>query len=312
MRSLGQPWMSLFAMLGEAMVSELQGVVDRFLNAQISAPVAAMELLLACPNVEAVARTLPTLRGEPAEIGRLSALLSTHVVGCSTIGSLLKSGLDSPEPAATVEDGLTRVRRLFDYSVLHSEEASVALYSLGSAEVLAAATDEAAHVLDAWGVLGGERDGLEIGCGIGRFLVALSPRLRSLVGVDISGNMIEAARRRVQHRTNVRTALTTGRDLSEFAAESFDLVFSVDTFPYLVQAGRSLVETHFREAARVLRPAGDFVIFNYAYGRGRAQDEADVVQLAAAAGYSCERLDETPFRIWNGVGYHLKKPGQAS
>ncbi|HWA71944.1 MAG TPA: class I SAM-dependent methyltransferase [Polyangiaceae bacterium] len=290
------------------MVNELQKVVDRFLAAQISAPVAAMELLLACPNVERVARTLPQLSGEPAEIRKLSALFSEHVEGCSTISVLLKSGLDSPEPATTVEDGLARVRRLFDYSVLHSEEASVALYSLGDSEMLAAATAEAVRVFESWGVLGPARDALEIGCGIGRFLVALSPKLATLVGIDVSRNMIEAARRRTQKLDNAHATLATGRDLSQFGDSSFDLVFSVDAFPYLVQSGRSLVETHFREVARVLRPGGDFVIFNYAYGRSREQDKAEVTQLAVSAGYSVERLDETPFRIWNGIGFHLRKP----
>jgi cyclopropane fatty-acyl-phospholipid synthase-like methyltransferase len=178
--------------------------------------------------------------------------------------------------------------------------------------MLSAATEEAVRVFDAWGVLEAGRDALEIGCGIGRFLVALSPRLRSVVGIDVSANMIEAARRRLRQQDNARADLATGRDLSAFADRSFDLVFSVDAFPYLVQAGRPLVEAHFREVARVLRPGGDFVIFNYAYGRSRAQDCAEVRELAASAGYLVQRLDETPFRIWNGIGFHLRRPGAAS
>lgn len=288
-------------------VDDLQLVVDRYLRGQISAPVAAMELLLATSDVEFVMRTLPALRGESARIRELSALLDRHAAGCSTIVALLRSGLDSPEPASCVEAGLARTRRLFDHSVTQSEEASVAFYSLGSAELLADATAEVVTVLTNWRVLSRERDALEIGCGIGRFLVALAPRLRAIVGLDIAPNMVEAAQRRIAHAPNARAMLTTGHDLSQFSERSFDLVLSVDAFPYLVQAGHALVETHFREVSRVLRPGGSFVIFNFAYGRSREQDAREVRELGLASGLLAERVDQTPFRLWNAVGYQLFK-----
>jgi cyclopropane fatty-acyl-phospholipid synthase-like methyltransferase len=247
------------------------------------------------------------LRGAPARIEELSTLIARHARGCSTIVALLHSGLDSPEPALSVEAGLDRTRRLFDHSVTCCEEASVAFYSLGSAELLAAATDEVVSVLDEWGVLANGRDALEIGCGIGRFLIALSGRLRSLIGLDISSNMIEVASRRASEQSNARALVTSGRDLSQFSDDSFDLVLGIDTFPYLVRAGGALVETHFQEVSRVLRPAGDFIIFNFAYGRSREQDAREVRELSLGCQLSVERLDETPFRIWNAVGYHLTR-----
>ena len=58
-------------------------------------------------------------------------------------------------------------------------------------------------------------------------------------------------------------------------------------------------------AVRVLRPGGDLVIFNYAYGRER---EADARELGEAAGLSVVRSDESPFRLCNGIAFHLSKP----
>ncbi len=79
-----------------------------------------------------------------------------------------------------------RARRLFDASVAQSEEASVALYSLGSAELLAAATDEVIGVLHDWGVLGPDRDALEIGLRHRPADAALVAHVRSVAGTDVS------------------------------------------------------------------------------------------------------------------------------
>jgi hypothetical protein len=86
-----------------------------------------------------------------------------------------------------------------------------------------------------------------------------------------------------------------------------DLVYSVDAFPYLVLSGRALVERHFREVGRVLRAGGDFVLFNYAYGRSRDDINGEVLALAHAADLQILRADESPFRIWNGIGWLMRK-----
>ena len=285
----------------------MQATVDRFIRGEVSAPVALMELLLATSDAGLVARTLPRLQAPPERLRQLVALADEHASGCATIAAMLNTGLDSSEPATSVTEGIARTRRLFDESVRRSEEASVALYSLGSPEVLAAATDEAVAVLDAWGVLGAGRDGLEIGCGIGRFLVPLASRLRSVVGLDVSPGMVDAARRRTAALANVEVRLTDGQDMSYLAPAAFDLVYSVDTFPYLVLSGRALVEAHLRDAARVLRPGGDLVVFNYAYGRSREVDVGELRELGEAAGLTMLRGDEAPFRLWNGLGFHLRR-----
>ena len=71
---------------------------------------------------------------------------------------------------------------------------------------------------------------------------------------------------------NVRIVETSGKDLRRFDDEQFDLVYAVDSFPYLVQSGTDLVVTHFTEAARVLRPRGSFIILNFSY---RGDPEVD-------------------------------------
>ena len=86
-----------------------------------------------------------------------------------------------------------------------------------------------------------------------------------------------------------------------------DLVYSADVFPYLVLGGPALVERHFREVRRVLRPGGDFVLFNYAYGQSREHSNLEVLALAHDAGLAVLRADESPFRLWNGIGWLMRQ-----
>lgn len=288
-------------------LSCVEAIVERYARREISAPIAAMELLLETKDLAALSAGLSTLRAHPESVRELSELVAEHATGCSTITQMLHSGLDIPDAAPVAETAIAQSRRLFDHSVSVSPEASVALYSLGSPQLLAEATAEVVSVLEAWQVLGGERDALEIGCGIGRLLQPLAARLRRLVGIDIAGNMLEVARTRLQALPNVELRLTDGRDLRDFGDASFELVYSVDAFPYLVRGGIALVATHFSEVARVLKPGGDFVIFNYAYGRPRDEDAREVAELAAAAKLSVARCDVTPFKLWNGIGFHLQR-----
>ncbi|MBC7978354.1 MAG: class I SAM-dependent methyltransferase, partial [Myxococcales bacterium] len=264
-------------------VADIQRVVDRYLRSEASASMVLMELVQLTEDPAALARALPTLAGEPARLRELTRHLAENEAGCRTIVRMIRQRLDSPDVAGDAEEGIQRSRELFDASVAESEESSVALYSLGSPELLAAATDEVIGVLEEWGVLGLHRDALEIGCGIGRLMVPLCSRVRSVVGTDVSSGMFSAAMRRLEGLPNARVQLTTGKDLSEFRSESMDLVYSVDAFPYMALSGQALVERHFQEVRRVLRLAGDFVLFNYAYGRPREDANGEVLALAHGA-----------------------------
>lgn len=287
--------------------ANLQQIVDRYLRSEASASMVVMELVQQTEDTTALARTLPTLAGDPQRLRALAQHLADNEDGCRTIVRMIRQRLDSPELAADPQEGIERCRKLFDASVAASEESSVALYSLGNPALLAAATDELIAVLEAWGVLGVHRDALEVGCGIGRLMAPLARRLRCVVGTDVSSGMVSAAVRRLEGIANTRVELTTGQDLSEFGGESMDLVYSVDTFPYLVLSGQALVERHFKEIRRVLRPGGDFVLFNYAYGRSRSDADAEVRALAHGAGLQVVRADESPFRIWNGIGWLMRR-----
>jgi SAM-dependent methyltransferase len=287
--------------------ANIQDIVDRYLRSEASASMVIMELVQLTEDTTGLARALPTLAGDLARLRELAQHLADNEAGCRTIVRMIRQRLDSPEIAGDAEEGIERCRKLFDASVAQSEESSVALYSLGNPELLAAATDEVIGVLKDWGVLGLHRDALEVGCGIGRLMAPLSSRVRSVVGTDVSSGMISAATRRLEGFSNTSVQLTTGQNLSEFGSGSMDLVYSVDTFPYLVLSGQALVERHFREVQRVLRPGGDFVLFNYAYGRSREDANGEVLSLAQGAELQVIRADESPFRIWNGIGWLMRK-----
>ena len=100
-------------------------------------------------------------------------------------------------------DEVARCRRLFDRLVEMNAEASVALYSLGEPGLLDAATREVVDLLDQLAVLGPERHVLDIGCGIGRFERALADRVAAITGIDISPQMLQAARQRCAGLANV-------------------------------------------------------------------------------------------------------------
>jgi len=237
----------------------------------------------------------------------LTELFVENEAGCERIAEMLRSSMDSSAPAPTVEEGITVCERLFDWSVRQSEEASVAPYSLGNPEILEQATGEIVAQLERWGMVAPDRVVLQIGCGIGRFEIALAPRVREAHGIDVSAEMIKVAERRCEALPNVFLTKTSGQDLAVFGDAMFDLVYAVDSFPYLVQSGPALVERHFAEARRVLKPGGDFVILNYSYSGDAAADSTAVRQLAAASGFEVVQDAVRPFQLWDGVGWWLRR-----
>ncbi|HET7456160.1 MAG TPA: methyltransferase domain-containing protein [Gemmatimonadaceae bacterium] len=297
-------------------------ILARCLAGTVSPQVALMQMICESESSAAVraaidvvtARTDADSRADDSivrdRVDDLTRILVDHEDGVDRIVDMLKSGVDSSAPAATVEEGLAFCERLFDWSVLQSEEASVALYSLGSADTLERATDEVVALLDAWGVLGPTRRVLQIGCGIGRFERALAGRVAEAHGVDISAEMVRAARRRCAGLANVHLEKSSGRDLALYEAARFDLVYAVDTFPYLLQSGPELVDRHFAEARRVLVPGGEFAIFNFSYRGDLAADRADVERLAAEHGFTLLTDGVRPFTLWDGAVWRMEKTGK--
>ncbi len=92
---------------------------------------------------------------------------------------------------------------------------------------------------------------LDAGCGTGLCAQFLRPRAKHLVGVDLSGGMLERARNRGQYDRLVEAELT---GWLEAQPGSFDLVVSADTLCYF---GR--LDDVLSAAQRALKPRGLFV-----------------------------------------------------
>ncbi|WP_137388451.1 class I SAM-dependent methyltransferase [Rhodoligotrophos defluvii] len=197
----------------------------------------------------------------------------------------------------------------FDRAAVLSPEASVALYSLGRADILDAATTEVVDLLRSWRLLGPDRAVLEIGCGIGRFLRALASEMGCVVGLDISPHMVAEARRRCAGLGNVTVVQGERQGLGIFADGRFDVVLAVDSFPYVVDAGSDLARAHVTEAARVLRPGGSLVIFNYSYRGDDGRDRAELEALGRENGFGLNVAGERLLRLWDGAAYWLQRSG---
>jgi len=188
-----------------------------------------------------------------------------------------------------------------------SPEASVALYSFGCPRLLDQATTEVIERMRAWRLIAKNRACMEIGCGIGRFLERLAREMRVACGIDVCHSMIEAARGRCAGLANVYLVRTSGRDLAAFADASFDLVYSVDTFPYIVAAGHDLACRHVCESQRVLRPGGLLLILNFSYRNDLEADRAQVAHLAARAQFDLLVNGTREFSLWDAAAFLLRR-----
>jgi SAM-dependent methyltransferase len=149
---------------------------------------------------------------------------------------------------------------------------------------------------------------LDLGCGIGRVSAALAPRCRSVLGLDVSPNMVAEARRRHGVVPGLRFDMTSGTGLGALASASSDLVLAVDSFPYVMQAGRAIADRHLADAARVLRPGGGaLAILNLSYRGDLDADRADAVRWAAAGGWALAINGAAPFVLWDGAAFLLRR-----
>jgi SAM-dependent methyltransferase len=277
----------------------------------LSPAIAFVRLLVLCGDAATARSALNRLAADAErrrELGpALAELRNLLDSGGDLVARILAHERRLNEPSAAADE-LTRCARLFDQALRESPEASVALYSLGSPARLEAATAEVVALLEHLGVLGAERRILEIGCGIGRFQQALASRARALVGIDIAPGMIAEARRRCADLPNVMLARTSGRDLAAFRAAAFDAVLAIDSLPYVHRAGMALLEVHVREAARVLREGGDFVVLNLTYRGDLELDRQDAGRLGALSGLELLRGGTRDLELWDGATFHLRKP----
>jgi SAM-dependent methyltransferase len=265
---------------------------------EISPEVTLMRLLLACGNAAAMRDCLEA--AAPPALRDLAEACRGHL---EATAGLVAAGL-----AAERTGSLAAVAAQFDDAAARCPEAAVALYSLGSPDILDRGTAEIIERLRGWHVIGPGARVLDIGCGIGRIERELAPEIGAIVGIDLSSAMIAEARRRCADLPNVEFRQCGGAGLGGFAGRRFDLVLAVDVFPYLVAADPAIAAGHVADAARLTGPGGALVILNYSYRGDLARDRADVAALAARHGFRVERDGTRDLELWDGATFLLRQP----
>lgn len=258
-------------------------------------------------------------QGAEVEAALAGALAAAEPPAQARLGAALQLWRDNPQAFDTVKSVLSGVEhdgaegdpadwaRTFDRLAAAAPEGGVALYALGNPDLLRAATADVVDRLADWDLLGPPVRALEIGCGIGRFLEALSPRLGQVTGLDISPGMVARARERCAGLPNVAVDVTSGRDLAAVPEASLDLVLAADVFPYLVASGDGLPARMVAEAGRVLRPGGTLAVLNWSYRGDPAGDRAEVEEAAGRAGLAVIRAAEGDFALWDAATFLLRR-----
>ena len=277
--------------------------------------VALMHLLAAGAREEDVEHALalmaaafPVGSGVCAErCAAFQELWRSNPEAVTTVRAVLAS-LD--EPASKDHRGPQQWAALFDRIAAVSPEAGVALYSLGRADLLEAATASLVARLREWGLARPDTRVLDLGCGMGRLAAALAPGVVSVVGTDVSRAMLDVAKARCAGRANVSFHLTSGRDLGHLPPAGFDLVLAIDVFPYLVAAEDGLAARHVQEIARVLVPGGSALLANYSYRGEPDRDLAEVEHYAHCAALTLVRCATGDFDHWDGRTYLLRRASE--
>jgi SAM-dependent methyltransferase len=291
--------------------AQLRVSLARYLAGAVSGEITLMHFALALGDtgllgtlVESLAGAAPE-RKELADLARLAASNMDHLAQVTALGNC---GLVSIPSGCG--DQVAAIRQQFDRAVALAPEASVALYSLGSTDILDRATNEIVSRLAEWRLLRSDFSVLDIGCGIGRIERALAPQVGKITAIDVSLGMIEEARRRCRDLANVAFAHCGGRDLAAYRDRFFDLILAVDSFPYLFAADPEIVAQHLRDCAWVLRPGGAAAILNFSYRGDDEADRQDVERLAAICGFTVERAGTRDFKLWDGLTFLLTLPAR--
>ncbi len=101
---------------------------------------------------------------------------------------------------------------------------------------------------------------MEPGCGTGRLTEILADRVGSeglVMALDISPRMIEACRRRLASRRNVKVQCAAVEDFA-FPKEAFDIVICHNVFPHFDDKAIAL-----SILSATLKPTGKFMVFHF-------------------------------------------------
>jgi ubiquinone/menaquinone biosynthesis C-methylase UbiE len=158
-------------------------------------------------------------------------------------------------------------------------------------------------LLDIAGIMPGHRV-LDLGCGTGTQALATWRRAQpggSVIGVDISQNMLAAARRKARRAGLAIDFRCADAAQLPFEGDGFDVV-TVTTVMHMVPDDRQRL--CLREASRVLRPGGRLLLIDYAgdpkdrkhwsakHGRHESFDLAALRKALSEEGF--ERIDGGP------------------
>jgi len=280
-----------------------------YLEGGVPVSVGLMHVLMAAESTHqartALTQTHPLLQDEAAarRLAELIQLWDETPQACELVKRVLAC-VRHDDTGRSESNRLSAWAAAFDQTAAISAEAGVALYSLGRGDLLDRATDEVVAAMRKWNLLNGGI-ALDLGCGIGRIIERIAPEMDRVVGVDISGGMLATARLRCGRFTNIALLQSSGRDLALFRDASFDLVYAVDTFPYLVLSGGDIAERHMRDIARVLRPRGTLLVLNYSYSGNRERDRREVAAVAGAASLQVVRDGTRDFTTWDAVTFQM-------
>jgi cyclopropane fatty-acyl-phospholipid synthase-like methyltransferase len=97
---------------------------------------------------------------------------------------------------------------------------------------------------------------IEIGCGAGRITRALARLFGEVRGVDVSGEMVEQARKALANTPNASVYQNNGMDLSVLPEGPYDFAFSTIVFQHI--PSRDVIYNYVREVNRLLRPGALF------------------------------------------------------
>lgn len=97
---------------------------------------------------------------------------------------------------------------------------------------------------------------IEVGSGAGRITRALSGLFGEVHAVDVSGEMVEQARKALQEVPNAFVYQNNGMDLSVLPPGPYDFAFSTIVFQHI--PSRDVIYSYVREVNRLLRPGALF------------------------------------------------------
>jgi cyclopropane fatty-acyl-phospholipid synthase-like methyltransferase len=118
---------------------------------------------------------------------------------------------------------------------------------------------------------------IEIGCGAGRLTRHFAKLFGEVHAVDVSGEMVEQARRAVADFPNAHIYHNNGCDLTVLPELEYDFAYSAIVFQHI--PSREIIENYVREVHRLLRPGGLFKF--WVQGDTRAESTPDDTWIGA-------------------------------